>query len=77
MSNITNSMFESIRGALAATDDKSTGPANILKTESGNTYTFRLLPYLKEPSKAFHHYQQHGRNSFATGQYVRAISTSG
>lgn len=74
MSKITNSMFESIRGALAATDEKSTGPANILKTEPGNTYTVRLLPFQKEPSKTFHHYQQHGWNSFATGQYVSAIS---
>ena len=77
MSKITNSMFESIRGALAATDEKSTGPANILKTEPGNTYTVRLRPYQKEPSKTFHHYQQHGWNSFATGQYVSAISPDG
>ena len=75
MSKITNSMFESIRGALAASDDKSSsGPVNILKTEPGNTYTLRLLPYKKDPTKTFHHYQQHGWNSFATGQYVSAIS---
>ena len=74
MSNITNSMFESIRGALASTEDKSSGPANILKTEPGNTYTVRLLPFTKDPSKTFFHYFQHGWNSFATGQYVSAVS---
>lgn len=74
MSNITKSMFESIRGALAADEGKSTNSANILRTEPGNTYTVRLLPYSADPSKTFFHYYQHGWNSFATGQYTAAIS---
>jgi hypothetical protein len=74
MSNITKSMFESIRGALAADEGKSTSSANILRTEPGNTYTVRLLPYSADPSKTFFHYYQHGWNSFATGQYTAAIS---
>lgn len=74
MSNITNSMFESIRGALASSEEKSSGPANILRTEPGNTYTVRLLPFASDPSKTFFHYFQHGWNSFATGQYVSAVS---
>lgn len=74
MTNISNSMFESIRGALARTEEKSTGPANILRTEPGNTYTVRLLPFVSDASKTFFHYYQHGWNSFATGQYVSAIS---
>ena len=74
MSNITNSMFESIRGALASSEEKSSGPANILRTEPGNTYTVRLLPFTDDPSKTFFHYFQHGWNSFATGQYVSAVS---
>ena len=74
MTNISNSMFESIRGALASTEEKSTGPTNILRTEPGNTYTVRLLPFASDASKTFFHYYQHGWNSFATGQYVSAIS---
>jgi hypothetical protein len=74
MSNITSSMFESIKGALASNEEKSSGPADILRTEPGNTYTVRLLPFAKDPSKTFFHYFQHGWNSFSTGQYVSAIS---
>lgn len=74
MTNISNSMFESIRGALASTEEKSSGPTNILRTEPGNTYTVRLLPFASDASKTFFHYYQHGWNSFATGQYVSAIS---
>ena len=75
MSNITNTMFESIRGALASSEEKSSSTvANILRTEPGNTYTLRLLPFAKDPSKTFYHYMQHGWNSFATGQYVSAVS---
>ena len=74
MSNITSSMFESIKGALASNEEKSSGPADILRTEPGNTYTVRLLPFAKDPSKTFFHYFQHGWSSFSTGQYVSAIS---
>jgi len=63
MSNITNSMFESIRGALASSEDKP-ATTNILRTEPGNTYTVRLLPFVKDPKKTFYHYYQHGWNSF-------------
>jgi len=75
MSSITSSMFDSIKSALAA-DDKSSksGITDILRTEVGNTYTVRLLPFAKDPKKTFFHYYQHGWNSFATGQYTSAIS---
>ena len=68
-------MFDSIKSALAA-DDKSSksGITDILRTEVGNTYTVRLLPFAKDPKKTFFHYYQHGWNSFATGQYTSAIS---
>jgi len=70
---ITKSMFESIRDALASSDDKSAS-TNILRTEPGNTYTVRILPYSVDPKNTFFHYFQHGWNSFATGQYVSALS---
>ena len=68
-------MFESIRDALVSSDNNNGGgAADILKTEVGNTYTVRLVPYMKDPKKTFFHYFQHGWNSLATGQYVSAIS---
>ena len=75
MSNITSSMFDSIKSALAADNDNNKSAiGDILKTPPGNTFTVRLLPYAKDPSKTFFHYYQHGWNSFATGQYTSAIS---
>lgn len=75
MSNITSSMFDSIKSALAADNDSNKSAiGDILKTPPGNTFTVRLLPYGKDPSKTFFHYYQHGWNSFATGQYTSAIS---
>jgi len=70
---ISNSLFQSIKGALAQ-DNNSNGVGNILKTEVGNTYTVRLLPFSKDPKKTFFHYFQHGWTSFATGQYVGSLS---
>ncbi len=73
--SITSSMFDSIKTALAADNESSkSGIADILKTEVGNTYTVRLLPFGKDPSKTFFHFYQHGWNSFATGQYTSALS---
>jgi len=75
MSNITSSMFDSIKSALAADNDNNKSAiGDILKTPPGNTFTVRLLPFAKDPSKTFFHYYQHGWNSFATGQYTSAIS---
>jgi len=73
--SITSSMFDSIKSALATDGEKNkNGYADILKTEVGNTYTVRLLPFAKNPQNTFFHYFQHGWNSFATGQYVSALS---
>ena len=73
--SITSSMFDSIKSALAADNESSkSGIADILKTEVGNTYTVRLLPFGKDPKKTFFHFYQHGWNSFATGQYTSALS---
>jgi hypothetical protein len=69
-------MFESIKGAL--TKNNSEGGASkikdYLRTEVGNTYTVRLLPNVKDPSKTFFHYYSYGWNSLTTGQLVTAIS---
>ena len=68
-------MFDSIKSALAADNDNNKSAiGDILKTPPGNTFTVRLLPFAKDPSKTFFHYYQHGWNSFATGQYTSAIS---
>lgn len=73
---ITSSMFQSIKEALAKSESSSGNPLykEILRFKEGNTYVLRLLPNIKEPSKTFYHFFTHGWNSFATGQYVSALS---
>jgi gp32 DNA binding protein like len=74
MTNMINSsIFQSIKGALAQENTNNTGLSEILKTEVGNTYTVRLLP-AKDPKKTFFHFFTHGWTSYATGQYVAALS---
>ena len=64
-----SNMFQSIKAALSKDEDKGSGLyTEILKTTAGNTYTIRLLPYSKDPSKTFFHHYTHGWNSFATGK---------
>lgn len=70
---INSSLFQSIKSALAQ-DNNNTGLSEILKTEVGNTYTVRLLPFSKDPKKTFFHFYTHGWVSFSTGQYVAALS---
>ena len=75
MSTFTSSMFQSIKDALATSDNKGSATFNeIMPTKVGNTYTVRLLPFAKDPSKTFFHYYNHGWNSYATGQYVQTLS---
>ena len=75
MSTFNTSMFQSIKDALASSESKGSATFNeIMPTKVGNTYTVRLLPYAKDPSKTFFHYYNHGWNSFATGQYVQTLS---
>lgn len=73
MSTFTNTMFDSIKQALN-NQSKSGGVSDILRTTAGNTYEVRLLPCVKNPAKTFYHYYAHGWTSFATGQYVNALS---
>ena len=75
MSAFNVSMFESIKGALASSESKSQSSyTEILACKPGNTYTVRLLPFAKSPKDTFFHYYNHGWVSFATGQYVQALS---
>jgi len=69
-------MFASIKDALAKSEKTGGNPLykEILKFKAGNTYVLRLLPNVTDPSKTFYHYYQHGWNSFATGEYVSALS---
>lgn len=70
-------MFQSIRDALAKSESSGAGSPlykEVLKFKPGNTYVLRLLPNIKEPSKTFYHFFNHGWNSFSTGQYVSALS---
>lgn len=76
MSTFNTNMFQSIKAALTKSEEKNTGGLfnEILKTPAGHTYTVRLLPFAKDPSKTFFHYFVHGWTSFSTGQYVQAVS---
>jgi len=68
-------MFESIKGALTKNNETASSKIkDYLRCEVGNTYTVRLLPNVKDPSKTFFHYYSYGWNSLTTGQLVTAIS---
>jgi hypothetical protein len=73
MSTFTKSMFDSIKDALTK-EGTSNKTADIMRTRPGNSYEVRLLPNVEDPSKTFYHYFSHGWTSFATGQYVTAVS---
>ena len=71
-----SSIFESIKEALSKSE-KGAGNSmfkEILKFKTGNTYVLRLLPNIKEPSKTFYTFFQHGWESFCSGEYVSALS---
>jgi hypothetical protein len=70
----TASMFQSIKNALAKEDTGGSSYKDILKLEVGKTYTVRLLPNTKTPADTFFHYYLNGWQSFATGQFVSAVS---
>jgi len=75
MSTFTTSMFESIKSALTKENENGTSKLrDYLRTEPGNTYTVRLLPNIKDPTKTFFHYYNYGWNSFANGKLITAIS---
>ena len=75
MSAFNSSMFQSIKDALVSDSQKTNNTYNeIMATRPGNVYTVRLLPYSPDPVKTFFHYYNHGWTSFATGQYVQALS---
>ena len=75
MSAFNMSMFESIKGALASSNEAGKSKfSEIMQTKPGNTYTVRLLPDSKAPTETFFHYYNMGWNSFATGQYVQTLS---
>jgi hypothetical protein len=74
MKKFNNKMFESIKGALNDNKSANSNYSEILRCSPGNTYTVRLVPYLEDTAKTFFHYYNHGWTSFATGQYVQALS---
>jgi hypothetical protein len=69
-------MFQSIKDALnsSKSEQNNSTYTEIIKTTPGNTYTVRLLPYTPNPADTFFHFYNHGWTSFATGQYVQALS---
>lgn len=74
MSKFTSSMFETLKESLSKKNENGGLYKNIMKLEIGNTYVVRLIPNLNDINKTFFHHVQHGWNSFATGQFVSALS---
>ena len=74
MSTFNTSMFESIKAALVSENQGQSKYNEIISCKVGNTYSIRLLPFGKSPKDTFFHYYNHGWVSFATGQYVQALS---
>lgn len=74
MSTFTTSMFASIKDALQKDNKPSGAIADILRLTKGNSYVVRLVPNTTDPAKTFFHFYSHGWESFATGQYVSAVS---
>lgn len=76
MSKFTSSMFETLRESLQKKNGGQTNSVykNIMKLEPGHTYVVRLIPNLKDIDKTFFYHVQHGWNSFATSQFVSALS---
>jgi hypothetical protein len=67
-------MFETLKESLSKKNENGGLYKNIMKLEIGNTYVVRLIPNLNDINKTFFHHVQHGWNSFATGQFVSALS---
>ena len=76
MKKFNSSMFDSIKTALADSESTPSTANNILRFQKGNVYTLRLLPNIQSPAESFYHYFTVGWESFATGQYIYAVSPS-
>lgn len=64
-------MFQSIKGALQKNENAGGSRfKDQLQLKAGNSYTVRLLPHLKDPSKTFLHYFAFSWKSVATGQTI-------
>jgi hypothetical protein len=68
MSTYTNEMFQSIKGALQKNETMGARLRDQLRLEAPNSYTVRLLPHTKDPSKTFLHYYAFSWKSLSTGQ---------
>ena len=76
MNSLTSSMFESIKSALTKeTAGSSNKQKDFLRTEVGNTYTVRLLPNMKDPTKTFLHYYSHINIHIDTYKHIHYIYT--
>jgi hypothetical protein len=70
----TNTLFDSIKGALQKEEKKGGGFRDIMQLKPGNTYTVRFIPNVNDPAETFFHHFSHGWTSLLTGSYVSALS---
>lgn len=75
MSTFTQSMFDSIKSALANSNTSgNNNRVDIIKFTPDNQYDVRFVPNVKAPEKTFHHYYTQAWTSFSTGQYISGVS---
>ena len=67
-------MFDKIKSAMTKGNTNNSKYKDIIKLEPGNVYTVRLIPNVKSPEKTLYKYYTHAWESFATGNYISAIS---
>lgn len=70
---VTTSMFESIKASLNKENDNSKFK-DFLQLKVDNTYIVRLLPNVKDPTKTFFHFFTFGWNSVVTGKFFQVVS---
>ncbi len=70
----TQSMFDQIKSAMTKTTSSNSTYKEIMRLEPGNTYVVRFVPNIEDPGKTFFNYYSHSWESFATGQFISAVS---
>lgn len=71
---LTKNLFAEIKASLSSKNDNSY--KDIMKFESGKTYTVRLVPNIAEPKKTIYNYKHHSWKSHSNGQFFTSLCPS-
>jgi len=72
----TKTLFDEIKNSYNNDNKGESSFKDIMKFESGNTYTVRLIPNIAEPRKTIYHYYHHSWTSKSTRQFVTTLCPS-